>query len=132
MAKPALKPPLEGPGLKAARATARQASADETALRKMIDRLHVVVDPENHGDFVELHLDNEAIVRGNGPESMFLREFGRLIDVVKAENNRIDASPGLLTALKELTDEAFLNMTGGKGHLIDNARRAIFKAETGQ
>lgn len=42
------------------------------------------------------------------------------------------ASPDLLSALKELTEEAFLNMTGGKGHLIDNARRAIFKAETGQ
>lgn len=37
----------------------------------------------------------------------------------------------LLAALKPLVDEAFKNMTGGKGHLIDNAYAAIAKAEGG-
>lgn len=40
----------------------------------------------------------------------------------------ISAAPELLQALQELTDEAFMNMSGGAGHLIDNAREAITKA----
>jgi hypothetical protein len=34
----------------------------------------------------------------------------------------------LRRALEELTEEAFRNMSGGKGHLIDNAREAAEKA----
>jgi hypothetical protein len=34
----------------------------------------------------------------------------------------------LRRALEELTEEAFRNMPGGKGHLIDNARAAIATA----
>lgn len=42
----------------------------------------------------------------------------------------IAAAPEMLDALKALTDEAFQNMTGGAGHLIDDAYAAIAKAET--
>ncbi|MGZ2501794.1 hypothetical protein [Rhizobium leguminosarum] len=41
----------------------------------------------------------------------------------------IAAALELLDALKALTNEAYRNMIGGKGHLIDNARAAIAKAE---
>lgn len=39
------------------------------------------------------------------------------------------AAPKLLAALKELVEEARENMTGGAGHLIDNAYEAIAEAE---
>lgn len=39
------------------------------------------------------------------------------------------AAPELLEVLKALAEEAHLNMTGGAGHLIADAWRAIAKAE---
>ena len=41
----------------------------------------------------------------------------------------IAAAPDLLEALEALTEEAFVNMSGGRGHLIDDARAAIAKAK---
>ena len=38
------------------------------------------------------------------------------------------AAPAMLAALEALTEEAFRNMSGGAGHLIDDARRAIAQA----
>jgi len=50
----------------------------------------------------------------------------------EANARLIAAAPDMLAALEELTEEAYANMTGGKGHLIDNARAAIAKATTQQ
>lgn len=57
-------------------------------------------------------------------------EVDGVVDDEEAEANArlISAAPDLLEALKELTEEAFKNMSGGKGHLIDNAYAAIAKA----
>lgn len=46
----------------------------------------------------------------------------------RANSRLIAAAPELLEALKELTEEAFKNMAGGAGHLVDNAYAAIAKA----
>lgn len=45
--------------------------------------------------------------------------------IVRAVNNH-DA---LVEALQELAEEAFKNMSGGKGHLIDNAYAALKAAK---
>lgn len=47
----------------------------------------------------------------------------------EANARLIAAAPELLEALRELTELAHLHMTGGYGHAIDNAARAIAKAE---
>lgn len=43
--------------------------------------------------------------------------------------HRINNHEALVEALQELVDEAFKNMSGGKGHLIDNAYRALKAAK---
>lgn len=42
---------------------------------------------------------------------------------------RLEAAAVMLRALKGLAPEAFKHMAGGKGHLIDEAFRAIEQAE---
>jgi hypothetical protein len=53
----------------------------------------------------------------------------RLLAEWKSTEAKLDAGEVLLRALQELVDEAFVSMTGGKGHLIDNAHAAIDKAK---
>lgn len=51
----------------------------------------------------------------------FIDEISRLNRLLA---ERTTAARRLLRALDELTEEAHANMTGGAGHLIDNAHRA--------
>lgn len=41
----------------------------------------------------------------------------------------VNSHAALVEALEELVEEAFKNMTGGKGHLIDNAYAALTLAK---
>lgn len=55
---------------------------------------------------------------------------GEMMEGLNDENERLREINGeLVKALRELATEAHRNMTGGAGHLIDNAWAAIAKAE---
>ena len=55
----------------------------------------------------------------------------REAEETRANARLIAAAPELLTSLQALADEAFKNMHGGRGDLIDDARAAIAKATGG-
>ena len=59
------------------------------------------------------------------PKMTLCEEHG----MIEANARLIAAAPDLLEALEALTEEAFVNMSGGRGHLIDDARAAIAKAK---
>ncbi len=56
---------------------------------------------------------------------------GGLIYVSPGDASLIAAAPELLEALEALLHEAWNNMSGGAGHILDDARAAIAKAKGG-
>lgn len=68
------------------------------------------------------------VVVGKSPAT-----FGEEVEICAVQYRphaeAIAALPEMAIALKELNAEAFLNMAGGNGYLIDEAFRAIAKAE---